>query len=350
MNTDSRVSQTKIQEVTAPEHENPSTSNVKTASVASEVLGSGVSSTVVPAHCTTTPPSQFHPLDAEAAISSIKSSSKNDLIINQTELDNLFLDVSGQGSITFTVETDSKNNQKSVYMTKIAATTQGRGFGTKCTRYLMMKSFSEGCQGRLVNEAAWSSHIFHLYMGMIPKEREVDAYPLIIGYIDENRLANYFTSLEQSVKANKPLTPSQQSDLSVLKRILEFLDTGTVNPSGEGYTLDDVLRRKDEIIRGFDERTLSYIKHEFIPRLLRVLRQNLGSGDGEVIKAFNINTSRLGSISMEMSNEGIQRWKEAIQTHTDFAPFKNFEQLHPYMTEAQIQELKTLLSKIATQK
>ncbi len=86
----------------------------------------------------------------------------------------------------------------------------------------------------------------------------------------------------------------------------------------------DLLRKK-----------VDYLQDDFIPKLLDVLKGNIGNN--------RPNTAGWGSIMMTLSPLGKQRWLEAINKKIEFQPFRDFAHLHPYMTSDQRKELAEIL-------
>ncbi len=76
----------------------------------------------------------------------------------------------------------SKDYQErpSLYLSLI--TSNKSGSGTAGIRKVVEKSLKKGCEGRYHCDASWSSHIFHLYMGMIPEDTS-KFIPLVLGIL-----------------------------------------------------------------------------------------------------------------------------------------------------------------------
>jgi hypothetical protein len=86
------------------------------------------------------------------------------------------------------------------------------------------------------------------------------------------------------------------------------------------------------LISALNDKEASFIRDQFIPDFLYSL---------ETCDDRNLNFS--GSMNMELSREGEQRWREAIENDVEFEPFRKFEQLRPFMNEAQQQSLDSSL-------
>lgn len=215
----------------------------------------------------------------------------------------------------------------SIYILKRNSDKKGSGFGTASTQKIVEESFKLGFEGRIHNQAAWSSHIFHLYMGMIPQDREINFVTLKWG---ENAL-DPLSAITEKLRKKEPLSTEEQGDLKTLKRIVAHIK----NVDKNEITDQDVIENEDKILALQDQK-VSYLQCDFIPQLLKIFEQDPTKHHPE--------TDRLGSVNMMMSDEGIARWKEAIDGQQPFKLFKKFEHLRPYMSSEQLSRFDRIMT------
>lgn len=204
------------------------------------------------------------------------------------------------------------------------------GFGTASMREIVKISLSHGFEGRVHNQAAWSSHLFHLYMGMIPNDYDVSYIKTLFGTTGEEAIQT-IPQLKDILKKGESFNSDQQDDLSTLKRILARLN----NSNAKDIT-DSQLYENFDRLQELKDKKLSYVTYVFIERVLGILEK---SGDNP-----RPDTSMLNSVNMELSAEGIKRWKEAIDESKSFVPFYRLEHLHSKMTQKQLERLENLFS------
>ncbi|KTD31162.1 hypothetical protein Lmor_2769 [Legionella moravica] len=111
-----------------------------------------------------------------------------------------------------------------------------------------------------------------------------------------------------------------------LKDLLKILRTEKRLPKSTVLTAQDVIDNKEFLLE-LTNKTVSYITFNFIPILLDIFKSDIANKFPD--------TSSLTAVLMELSEEGKERWQEAITEHIEFTPFKEFEQLIPFMTPPQ---------------
>ncbi|SNW62950.1 Hypothetical protein ORPV_1046 [Orpheovirus IHUMI-LCC2] len=193
-------------------------------------------------------------------------------------------------------------------------TSHKKGFGTRMIRNIIKERLDNNLDGNVKLQACWSSHIFWIYMGMIPMNSDVNYVSSKYGILGREAL-------------NHILNPSSSEFpyLSIIKHIINM---------EYGINIDDIndtiISEKYEDLIKLNNKTSSYIHIDFIPRLLRVL----GSKD--------LNTKYFGSINMSLSDEGLQRWKDCIYNDVDFIPFRDLSHMRQYMDDKQIKILEDI--------
>ena len=213
-------------------------------------------------------------------------------------------------------------SEHSIHIDRINSYVMGNGFGTAMMREIVQLALKE--KKTITLGASYASHIFHLYMGMIPIERNlsyVDVHYGFLGMTSIQRLNEYHTV--------EDLTNSQD-----LNELLEILKIEKNLPEDKKLTAQDVLENKDFLL-DLTKRNVSYITFNFIPQLLQLFEKGIGDKFPD--------TSSLFGVQMQLSKEGQERWQEAIDEGIEFTPFKGFEQLHPFMKPNQREQLDSLL-------
>jgi len=74
-----------------------------------------------------------------------------------------------------------------VYLSRIHSSM--KGYGTRAMRCLIQLSMEKGFGGTLDLEACYSSHLFYLYMGMIPKDKKINYVSKMYGMCGEDSLS-----------------------------------------------------------------------------------------------------------------------------------------------------------------
>lgn len=156
-----------------------------------------------------------------------------------------------------------------------------KGFGTACFAKLMKKSFKHGLDGNLHVCAGASSHLFYLYMGMIP------------------------------VQTAMPRSPMQNFALALKDPFQLFSQNIARDPGAQ------------------DEKKFSL-------RLIQLLGSNI-----EVRRPI---TKDLGLVRMVMSEPGKKRWKKALQSQKDFQPFRDLAPFAKTLSGRQKTALKRVMS------
>jgi hypothetical protein len=213
-----------------------------------------------------------------------------------------------------------------IYIEKVHSYQKGNGFGTAVMRHAVETAFAAG--GDVTLEAAYSSHLFHLYMGMIPKDRQIDYVQHTYGLNGVGSL-DYLTSCE-----NVEQLENNKDDCETLIEILSRelgVEEDNLKPA-------DVIAHRD-LLLGLKSKSCSYLTDDFVPQFLDILEKNIGNKYPD--------TTRFSSVQMQLSQEGKTRWQEAIDKKTQFSPFKDFKQLLPFMTALQKEKLNSILIKNA---
>ena len=210
------------------------------------------------------------------------------------------------------ISTYRKSGQ-SMHVESINSYRSGSGYGTAVMRNVMMTSFSNGCNGNVSLDAAWSSHVFHLYMGMEPVD-----WP-VLRFEKEHGTDLYDSALELIEKKSlDEIGKDEIIPLSHIKRLVKLLE---VSAPEDLLTEDSLQRLQNKLAE-----EMSYVEFRLIPVMI-----------SSVINKSS--TSHLGAVQMVMSEQGKARWKEAIEQNKVFQPFKNLEHLHHFMNESQINRL-----------
>lgn len=218
-----------------------------------------------------------------------------------------------------------------LYLESLSSLQKGSGFGTRAYRLLMKKSLELGYDGNLLTQACWSSHLFHIYMGMIPIDSQVLYLSATYGYM-HRKILDSLTKLQECETVN---------DISILEQDIlyhiKFLFSHELRQKMSLITSFMILEQKNFLL-SFQGKKASNIQAEIIPELIGVLQNNVG-------KRYPDTSNYFGSVTMTMSQEGKKRWFLAITYNKKFTPFKNFEHLRPYMTYCQREQLDSLITK-----
>lgn len=218
----------------------------------------------------------------------------------------------------------------SIYIIKRVSDAIGSGFGTASTRKIVEESFKHGFGGRIHNQASWSSHIFHLYMGMIPHDCQINFIRHQWGVFGEGARKNLF-KIQKKLQSKAPLSSKEQDDLKILKGMLAYIK----GVRKKEVTDQDVVECTDKI-SALNSKTVPYLKCDFIPHLLEIFEKDPTKRHPD--------TEYLMSVNMMMSDEGIACWKEAIENKQAFKPFKKLEHLRPYMSSEQLSRLDRIMA------
>jgi uncharacterized protein YqcC (DUF446 family) len=197
---------------------------------------------------------------------------------------------------------------------------QGNGFGKTVMREVVKGALEK--EKTVSLDAVESSHIFHLYMGMIPKDRKESYVAMQYGRSGSKAL----TELRSNSVEN--LNPRTQKELFfILSEEKQLL-------KDQSPTTEELSKNRCFLLEL--DKNISYLTYQFIPSLLKILSNNLN------VKCPD--TTSLASVQMELSKEGKERWAKALSEQTEFDAFKKFEQLLPFMTEPQKEELAIILT------
>jgi hypothetical protein len=220
-----------------------------------------------------------------------------------------------QPEMKFSVEDDH------VYLSEMKST--GPGSGTEGMRSLVELSFKNGFGGNIKLEATFSSHIFHLYMGMIPDDNHADYVQYVYG------LEGQFV-LENLGNCTKVTDLQSFSRKHCLIKIL-----AEEKQISRELITDEMIWENKQFLIDLDKKTLAYTQMIFVPKLLSILGRNIGTKKPD--------TASLGNVRMIISEEGKARWKRVIEQGETFEPFRDFSQLRTRMTKEQIEELERIL-------
>lgn len=227
------------------------------------------------------------------------------------------------GSHVFHIQTAEER----IHLTNVDARIKGSGFGTAVMREMVKLSLKHGYQGNIKADATRSSHLFHLYMGMIPVDRKQNLIQYEWGMGGEKIIDR----LEQGIYFEDKI--KLRSDFDTLKSMLQYATKSNLN-----FSENDILKEENiKLISSLKNCSVSYVQALFIPMFLGFMENNCNKKYPD--------TGHWGSIAIKLSDEGKSRWKHAIDNETEFKPFRNFEHLHPFMSDEQKAKLVKLLEK-----
>ena len=199
------------------------------------------------------------------------------------------------------------------------------GFGTASTLLVFKRSMELAYGGRFHNFADLSSHLFHLYMGMVPVDSQRAYVPFKWGMRGES-------ALEEFDKLIYDDHPEEERHIKVLKEMLTEIRSQNKKP--EDPPIHITTRMVEKAGKEFEElqkKTHSYLAGEFIPEIISILER--------CPPEARPSTKLLGGVKMFLSDEGLARWTKAVETHSPFVPFKRLEHLHRYMSPEQLKRL-----------
>ncbi|ASQ46573.1 hypothetical protein [Legionella clemsonensis] len=208
-----------------------------------------------------------------------------------------------------------------IYIKHMSANVKGNGFGRALMRAVVTEALEQN--KKIFLDASWSSHIFHLFMGMIPRNLEQSYVEMMYGIVGKSAL--------QALKQCKTLEDCTRLTNRTRETLLFILEKEM--PESEN-TLENIFNKREQLLELLKKRA-SFITYRFIPDLLDILER-------EITEKYP-NTEGLYSVPMELSQEGQARWDEAIHKNIEFESFKGFEQLYPFMTEEQKERLNLIL-------
>ncbi len=209
---------------------------------------------------------------------------------------------------------DSKKNR--IVIDELFSNEKGCGFGAAAIRSQVKRSIEEKCAGNIELDACWSSHLFYLYMGMVPIDRLVSYVRLHYGCCGEDALKNLAKCTNE--------TEFQILDEIYIKDLKRIMHNEFKIPEEKNISLQEIFSHRDDLI-ALLAKNASYIKDEFIPMLLRRLKRSCGEKYPD--------TSCLTSVWMTLAPEGKERWLDAIQKNNEFVPFKDLSHLKSYLTD-----------------
>jgi len=232
---------------------------------------------------------------------------------------------------------------KCIWLNYLASQRQGHGFGISAMSSLMKKSFELGCPGKIMTDAVWSSHLFYLYLGMIPEDKKIDYI-----YVTHGNSAAYAMRFLFDLDCKEGLNNFSDCKIQAIEEHHKYIAYRLTNLLREEKNIaqDALLTFKDvianrEFLFQLRDKPASYIRDIFIPDLLHVLNEHYQQSTD--IKYPD--TSILDSVIMRFSDEGIKRWQNAIQSNSKFSLFENFENLLPFMDESQKNQFDLIIQK-----
>lgn len=234
---------------------------------------------------------------------------------------------SEDGLVVYSLSQDHRS-RISICMEKIKSFTPG--FGTASARKIVKISLENGGEGRYHATAVDSSHLFHLYMGLVPIDRKSSLVSHKWGLLGYFAVKNYNT-IQDKLQKNVGLTIQELSDLKFLKMILADLN-GLNHDQITNVMVSESQKEIDEI----KSQTFSYFTQDFIPRLLNILKRSATKKQPD--------TSELLTRDMYLSDEGLTRWKDAIAQQKPFVPFRKLEHLRPFMDADQLTQLDEIMA------
>lgn len=237
---------------------------------------------------------------------------------------------------------DDPNGQRSLFIFYRKSNTPG--FGTESTRHLVQRSRELKLEGRLHNSASYSSHVFHLYMGMLPVNTQISRIEVEYGSSGKtaiDRYADLKKKFLDVIDNNATFSKEEELLINTLKRIVkdkQFLSAFSPIDNNDLFwpTTSDALEEK---LKTYELERVSDITYSFIPKLLGALRASKNKKKPD--------TMSLGSFSMILSEAGRERWFDAIDKGIAFKPFKHFEHLVPFMTSKQKEEFEAYFSSLS---
>ncbi len=220
-----------------------------------------------------------------------------------------------QGSYTITPD---RGGEDAIYVSYMDS--RGvKGGGTALMRDIVGRALQSRKTVEL--EAAWASHGFHLYMGMIPKDHKVN-------YVS----AQYGRPSELSLKTFKNCNEISQLPLHVMVNLFRVLRKEKCLTEDAALTQQDLIDNRNFLLE-LGEKRVSYLKFDFIPFILNTIEDCMHEKN---IKIY-------GCLPMTLSESGKERWRDAIEHDLEFVPFRRFEHLRPFMDESEIVRLDSLL-------
>ncbi|MBL7479802.1 hypothetical protein [Legionella bononiensis] len=216
--------------------------------------------------------------------------------------------------------------ERSIHLDRVDSYFQGSGYGTAVMREVVKEALEQ--KKTVTLDAAWSSHIFHLYMGMIPNDHKVSYLNTRHGLLLPNM------ELLKNNHSVEDLTNPEKLKPKYLKKFLKILRKEKNWPKDSKLTAQDLMDNKDFLL-GLNEKRVSYITFNFIPKLLNTFESQIGDKFPK--------TSSYGGVMMTLSKVGQERWQEAITEGIEFTPFKGLEQLIPFMTPSQKERWDSIL-------
>lgn len=209
-----------------------------------------------------------------------------------------------------------------IYIESMKSHVKGRGFGTAVMREAIQMSLERGYEGRVQLEVLHESHLFYLYMGMLP----IDRYSTMCDDPECEKVYQYLNEHDKPEDYEK-----DTFNIRVLKSLLK-----QIKPEQTSFSASDIVEQREQLVGLFQQKNSS-LKNEFIPQLLDMMQATTDT--------LYPATSVLGQQSMILSDVGLERWKEAIAKQQQFVPFKRLEHIRPYMSKAQQHQLDTLLER-----
>lgn len=212
-----------------------------------------------------------------------------------------------------------------LYVENFKSGVEGKGDGTLAVKELVRLSIENQLDGNIRLSASWSSHLFWLYMGMIPVDSPLGYVATFYGDIGKKSIEK----LQRGENLGSLDVSLLISMLKEEKKDQEYQQAGT--------PLQTVMKNK-ELLLSLNSRQASFLRNKFIPDFLATLKANIAEKRPD--------TSSLGSTNMILSEQGKKRWKEAIEENKSFKPFKDLAHLREFMKPEEMVELDQLLQQL----
>ena len=221
------------------------------------------------------------------------------------------------------------DNTATMHLDRITSHT--KGFGTEGYRHMMQAVFERNIP-TITTDASFSSHVFHTFMGMIPlHNHELSSVKFQFGTCGLKALtaALQFKDFESS-ELDKFLAKHGK----LLKIILLYYKGEDPDYDEAQPLTQEELKQNFKKFEEISNKTESYIQAIFLPAIVesRTPQEN----------GMRRSTEVLTSVMMQMSPEGMERWREAIEEKKPFIPFKDLSHLKMYMNNDQLKSLSLL--------
>lgn len=201
------------------------------------------------------------------------------------------------------------------------------GWGTAITRFIVDISLKNPLiQGNILSDTSWSSHVFHLKMGMVPTKEWDSLQRYFLTEEKTEEVINILqTFIELPAQDCAQLDHDELEQLESIYRYIRFI------PQTQKIPIEELFNQKqifiDLLTKGFP-----YLTHDFNNAILNALNKSIGKSAP--------NTESLYCINMKLSKEGLEAWKEDLNGTKKFQSLIYFPQLK--MTPAQQNRLQNI--------